>query len=579
MPAKSGLTAVKKQDRGLGLIVFLLLLAFYAYTLALPLEQLDRFAPDDAFFYLRIAQNWLQGYGVTFDTVAPATGFHLGWFLLLSLWLKIVSTLIPEILVSPPAILWWATVLELLLALASGVVLWDVLRNRLNVPVGVVCLAVILIGFESAGYGMIMETQLLELALLLLLRFQLGLSGTELHLPTADSDFRRMSLARTANFGSALLVGLLITLSRADYLAVLLTAAPGVALYVRLTKGKVSPLVRWLSSGVVGGGLLGYLAIAVFSYAVSGWAIPTSFYLKAGPLSPAFSINWAFLEKLFQFTSWHRDGVVLASIALMSILIRRYQPGGLGCDWWFVSMEWVGVYALLAYHVAMNPQVGYWYYQPSVFFSQVFFFAVLGELWRLIPLSWLSPVPRVAMRTLGSLLILFVILNSTRRVQIRLQEYQTQFYDPRFELGMLLRRYIPPRALVFSEDFSGKLSFYSGLRLIDGDGLVNSPAYIWGYLRKGRVYDYLREKKVQYYVITRMSFDEYRGRKSQPKFEDHVTSFTGLPSAIPLRSDNCVLEYHYWHGEFWFAAVYALPAETESGLAAGQGVLLCVALP
>ena len=54
-----------------------LLAAFYGiHLIALPVSEIVNFIPDDGLFYPKIVQNFLLGYGVTFDRIAPTTGFH-----------------------------------------------------------------------------------------------------------------------------------------------------------------------------------------------------------------------------------------------------------------------------------------------------------------------------------------------------------------------------------------------------------------------------------------------------------------------------------------------------------------------
>jgi len=61
-------------------------LVFSIYLLSvvrLPLEKLIKFVPDDAFYYLKIAQNVVAQQGVTFDGLSPTSGVHPLFLLLL----------------------------------------------------------------------------------------------------------------------------------------------------------------------------------------------------------------------------------------------------------------------------------------------------------------------------------------------------------------------------------------------------------------------------------------------------------------------------------------------------------------
>lgn len=568
-----------KQDRVLLALALSVLSAFYAFTLSLPITQLDRFAPDDAFFYLRISQNWLRGYGITFDTISPATGFHLGWFLLLSAWLEAVSTVAPRILNSPFAMLWWSIALELLLALVSSMALWCILRNRLGLPVGVVFLGVLLVGLEFAGYGMLMETQFLLLVVLLLLRFQLGLDVEGVYLLSSDIGSSGWAVGNLKSFAVALLIGLSLVLARFDYIVLLLVTS-GVLLYLLVVAKRNGIGVLGALAGFMIGGLLGCAAIASFSYLVSGWPIPTSYYLKAVvTYRDGATDSVPLIEKMLQYFSWRREGIVLLSIVLLLFLPHTNRGRDRGRAWWFVFIDWASAYGLLTFHAAVNTKIEYWYYQPAIFMSTVFFFVLLGFLWNSIPRPLLVNRAGLSRGVLFCSLALFAFLVSVRRIQIRFGEYQTRIYDSRLELGTLLPQFIPGNALIFAEDHSGKLSFYSGLRIINGDGVVNSPSYIRDYLTKGRVYQYLQERNVRYYVVMLMPIGEYEAAKSRGSFADRVTSFTTVPSTILLRSDDCVLEYSYEVEQTWFAAVYALPIDLDSSPLLGWEAHSCVSLP
>ncbi|HID08358.1 MAG TPA: hypothetical protein EYP10_14555, partial [Armatimonadetes bacterium] len=44
---------------------------------------IERFTPDDVFYYLKTAMNIAQGHGSTFDGVNRTNGYHPLWMLLL----------------------------------------------------------------------------------------------------------------------------------------------------------------------------------------------------------------------------------------------------------------------------------------------------------------------------------------------------------------------------------------------------------------------------------------------------------------------------------------------------------------
>ncbi|BBB49000.1 nucleoside-diphosphate sugar epimerase/dehydratase [Pelolinea submarina] len=68
------------------LLIFLLFLVLniipHLYVaLNPPQSLLNWYLTDDAFYYFKVAQNITEGYGITFDTLAPTNGFHPLWML------------------------------------------------------------------------------------------------------------------------------------------------------------------------------------------------------------------------------------------------------------------------------------------------------------------------------------------------------------------------------------------------------------------------------------------------------------------------------------------------------------------
>ena len=66
------------------LVAALLSLPGIGYGLLASEDQLIRFFPDDAFYYLKTASNWVRTGRITFDGVHPTNGFHPLYFLVVS---------------------------------------------------------------------------------------------------------------------------------------------------------------------------------------------------------------------------------------------------------------------------------------------------------------------------------------------------------------------------------------------------------------------------------------------------------------------------------------------------------------
>ena len=63
---------------GIGLLGRLVFIAYLSAG-----ESFMAIVPDDAFYYFTIARNIVEGYGSTFDRLAPTNGYHPLWLLVL----------------------------------------------------------------------------------------------------------------------------------------------------------------------------------------------------------------------------------------------------------------------------------------------------------------------------------------------------------------------------------------------------------------------------------------------------------------------------------------------------------------
>ena len=131
-----------------------------AKLLRLPDRLLVTYLPDDAFYYLALAQNFARTGRWTFDGVEPATGFHLLWAYLLAALYKMAPHLTLH-----GVLLWGGVFQTLCLALAA----WLVVRTAehvfnehaeaLSAGVGLIFLSSI---------SLVIDTSLMESPLLIL---------------------------------------------------------------------------------------------------------------------------------------------------------------------------------------------------------------------------------------------------------------------------------------------------------------------------------------------------------------------------------------------------------------------------
>ena len=88
----------RHSNRILQTILFILGIAGGIYASMVPANSLMRwYNIDDAFYYYKVAQNVLSGYGFTFDQINLTNGFHPLWMVVCLgvFWLSRINLLLP----------------------------------------------------------------------------------------------------------------------------------------------------------------------------------------------------------------------------------------------------------------------------------------------------------------------------------------------------------------------------------------------------------------------------------------------------------------------------------------------------
>jgi hypothetical protein len=122
-------------------------------VVAAPLEDTVAVLPDDAFYYLRIAQHIAAGDGSTFDGINRTNGYHPLWMLLLVGLARIVPDSLDYIRA--------AQALALSLHAAGSLILWALLRRNVSERWSLVASSVWLL----APWGIVQAAQAMESAL------------------------------------------------------------------------------------------------------------------------------------------------------------------------------------------------------------------------------------------------------------------------------------------------------------------------------------------------------------------------------------------------------------------------------
>ncbi|GIV16767.1 MAG: hypothetical protein KatS3mg022_2202 [Armatimonadota bacterium] len=110
-----------------GISVLLFVCALISFFV-LPSESIASLLPDDAFYYFKIARNFVKGYGFSFDAINPTNGYQPLWMYLLLIPAYITREMHVEVF---PRV---ALVYQAILLLLAVVLLHSAMIQRCNLP-------------------------------------------------------------------------------------------------------------------------------------------------------------------------------------------------------------------------------------------------------------------------------------------------------------------------------------------------------------------------------------------------------------------------------------------------------------
>ena len=404
----------------------------------------EQFLQDDSYFYLQIAHNLAAGHGSTFHDITPTNGYHPLWM---------VGSVAAALLSGGDRNATLHLVVALQVLLAAGVaLLFYRLARRMDLALPLAGMAVIL--------SYLLGT---------------GLYGSEAHLNALLLVGGMLSLWQALQrdlpgwwFVTGVLLGLAV-LARLDNLFVA-AALCGCATVCDRSRGLRSILVR-ASLSAVGGAVVvaPYLA---FNWAQYGHLMPISGAIKS--TFPAFD---------FEFGRLGAMGLLAAPFGIVSLGIglafdrdpqRRVIWLGLG----------LGVVLHALYVVGYTDHYTFWawYYVSGVLA------AGLAAAW--LP-GWLmahsGAARAAAVRTRGVTATIAILLFGAGRAWLKAfnpielgpvaVDVQINEYRWPEEFAVWMRQHLPADSVVAVIDWPGALAWYSGLRILPLDGLVNDFRY------------------------------------------------------------------------------------------------------
>jgi hypothetical protein len=429
---------------------------------AFPLqESLTRFPrgllADDAYFYVKIAWNLGMHHSSTFDGIHVTDGYHFAWQMVLAGVSFVVGRFFADPGVHLGAMLW----VYFMLCWAIGIFFG---RSRADA---------LLLFSMGLVFKALMETTLLALVLLALY------ANVYLSPPRQGTDTGAggwawrpwllvlMPLIRI----DAVLIGGLMALSR------LFPATHGDVSRHTSKLNAVAADMAWLGAGVV-------LQLAWRLWVFGEWT-SVSMQIKSSPGS------W---DIRLQNNLIGLYGSNLASTAIflflfaLAIQVAATRARNRARDLVALSAP----AAFVIFHLATNNQIVYWYFLPAAC-VHVWYFLQFGP-----PAArrtgWMR---RAAIAMLPALVVAkWAVDSRIRGPQI---EWSRQFVRE-------LQRAVPEDEPVFQIDASGWIGWFSGRRVVNGDGLVNDHAYARR-LQDNRLDGYLHDEDIRYIIETQYPRD------------------------------------------------------------------------
>lgn len=439
-------------------IVFTLSVLFCAALVAavwsVPTLTLANLTPDDAYYYLKIARNFVKGYGFSFDAINPTNGFQPLWMYLLLLPAYFTRELDVEIF--PRVALTYQSVL-----LAVSVYALHRALQR-QCPAAIVILGdaiALVLGLRAFMNGM--ETIVLFLAF----------TTTIWYL----SHHEQVSL-NAAYFATVGVLSAFVFLARLDSVFTLLA---WVVLHA-VMYGKNRLSWRYLLLMVVVAGLLVAPYLLYNLVAFGDW-MPISGRLK-NSFPRIEQPDWAQVPL-------HHQAIIVVLLLATGWLWRNvssHRPLLLFLLSWSIGSALHAIHTMLF----MKWGVFKWHFAP-------YWMPVLVLL-PLLLAPWRGTRWERASYALGVVVWAVAALGAVWFFRGVLAPKTPTWAQVTYEAALWVRQHTSPDA-VFAMKDAGRFGYYSDRRVINLDGLVNNMQ-LQEQIRAGRLREYLRERGVRYLV-------------------------------------------------------------------------------
>jgi hypothetical protein len=467
------------------LIVIFFILVSIVFSAVSPIKLIINFTHDDAYFYIKIADNISMGIGSTFDGINTTNGYHPLWLIIITALYFIVHLFGN---VGPEVILRVTAFFHLLMGIATGILLLKIYRivykeNFISQKL-ILLLIISFIFVFTRDWGL--ESNLSCLVLTLLL-----------YIKTLEFQ-NHQNLIKTKT-----LLFCLIIFVRIDYT---FTIIPFL-IFADFITSDINRRYRnfiTISSSVMLVTLFYYL----YNYFFYGHYLPiSSFLLSSVPpkiilfnsirtlLLPEYYLNHDIKIILLLF-------VVIAFPLIMknrwSKLIRagKNQPAANDTDndeqlqvkySFFIWGMGAGFLSLVIFYVVFISAPREWYMTAPAFSAALLFVRLVDNYKRLT----------------RYFLILFLILGTGYFYVTRIYN---SVYGNSYDFALQLKDVLPEGSRILQGNKSGIVGFFSERQIVNGDGLVNSFEY-YELIKDGKLEEYIKQKNIKYYCTFTGAFE------------------------------------------------------------------------
>ncbi|HEY5534230.1 MAG TPA: hypothetical protein VIL99_04720 [Ignavibacteria bacterium] len=450
------------------LVFTLLIISFSAF---LPFNFLLNFSHDDAFFYIKTADNFSKGLGSSFDGVNSTNGYHPLYFLLLSFYFYLIhlfSNPSPEVLYRA---IFFADSILIGLTL---MIIYRILKftdNYKNKFFLFIPFFLILTVIRDFG----LETHLLSLLFFIYLYFII-----------------RENLYGINYFYLKLLIIPLIFLTRTDYLYSVIPFILASDYFLSRKENRkiylitnlffliLTALIYYSINYFFFGNISTISAVIVntFPQIVLIENIKNLFLYKNQFINQLPRLLFVFSGLILQIYYWYKKFKLLP-VKEKNIFIV-----------FFISS--IGSFVFLLLHLMFNANsIREWYL----------------TLPTLITAFQLALLLNLKSKYFASLLIIFSLMFI---IVLYFTRVQNDKFKSVYNYAKNLCNYVSENENIFQVDITGIVGFFSERKIVNGDGLINSFEYL-SYLKSGDINKYLQKYKIRYYSTFSVDSTDFRG--------------------------------------------------------------------